>query len=84
VNFFGGADGTTLTGWAWLYSGENRGWRIAGLTDLNSDGSPDVIWQNDTTRQVTVNYFGGANGTTLTGWAWLYSGSNPGWRVIVP
>jgi chorismate synthase len=82
VNYYGGAGGATMTGWAWLNSAGNHGWTVVAAADMNGDGVPDLIWQNDTTRQVTVNYYGGTGGATMTGWAWLNSGGNPGWTVV--
>jgi hypothetical protein len=84
VNYFGGAQGNVLQGWNWLNSTGAPGWHVAGAVDLNGDGKPDLVWQNDTTRQVTVNYFGGAQGTTLLGWNWLNASPAPGWRALVP
>jgi hypothetical protein len=82
VNYYGGAGGATMTGWAWLNSAGNHGWTVVAAADMNGDGVPDLIWQNDATRQVTVNYYGGTGGATMTGWAWLNSGGNPGWTVV--
>jgi hypothetical protein len=82
VNYYGGTGGATMTGWAWLNSGGNPGWTVVAAAEMNGDGVPDLIWQNDTTRQVTVNYYGGTGGATMTGWAWLNSGGNPGWTVV--
>ena len=82
VQYYGGAQGTDYLGWAWLYPGSATGWQVAGAGDFNGDGKPDLVWQNETTRQVTVQYYGGAQGATYLGWAWLNSGSAPGWRVI--
>ena len=50
------------------------GWRAAALTDLDRDGKPDLIWQNDALG-VVVWYQGSAVGQT-----WL-SGPAPGWTV---
>ena len=79
VWYMGGTNGTTMLGWNYL-SGSVPGWTIAGVADFNSDGHPDLIWQNDTTRQATVWYMGGTNGTTMLGWNYL-SGSVPGWTI---
>lgn len=82
VNYYGGAGGTALTGWAMLNSGAGTaGWVVAGAADFN--GVPDLIWQNQTTGQVNVNYYGGTRGATMTGWAMLNSGAGTtGWRVV--
>jgi len=82
VDYYGGADGATLIGWAFLNSGGEPGWTVVGVADMNGDGVPDLIWQNDTTHQVTVNYYGGAGGASLIGWNWLNSGNTSGWTVV--
>jgi hypothetical protein len=45
---------------------------------------PDLIWQNSSTGQVNVNYYGGAGGATLIGFAVLSSGGPAlaGWSVV--
>jgi FG-GAP-like repeat/Beta-propeller repeat len=82
VNYYGGSDGTTLLGWSWLSSGGAPGWKVVAVADFNGDGKPDLVWQSDTTRQVTVHYFGGAQGNTFLGWNWLNSDNSPGWTVV--
>lgn len=72
-----------MTGWAWLNASGNPGWSVVGTGDFNGDGVPDLVWQNNSTGQVTVNYYGGAQGTTLQGWAWLEPAGYPGWRTLV-
>jgi len=58
------------------------GWTVRGAADMNGDGVPDLIWQNNTTGQVTVNFYGGAGGASYEGWGWLQQGTgNSGWRV---
>ena len=59
VNYYGGSGGATLTNWAYLDSTDVPGWTVVAVADVNGDGIPDLIWQNDATRQVTVNYYGG-------------------------
>ncbi len=81
VHYYGGAGGATLIGWNWLNIQGNPGWQVVGAADFNGDGAPDLVWMNTSTRQVTVNYFGGAGGATLLGWNWLNQGGVPGWHV---
>jgi hypothetical protein len=38
--------------------------------------------ENNTTGQVTVNYYGGAGRTMLIGWNWLNETGVPGWRAF--
>jgi hypothetical protein len=69
VNYYGGTDGGTVIGWAWLnQSGEPADWVLRAVADMNGDGHPDLLWQNATTGQVTVNYYGGAGGAVYQGW----------------
>ena len=81
VNYYGGADGVTLIGWNWLNIGGVPGWKVVGVADFNGDGKPDLVWQNDATRQVTVHYYGGPQGTTYLGWNWLSSSGSTGWQI---
>lgn len=56
---------------------------MVGAADFDGNGKPDLVWQNETTREATAWFMGGAQGSTLLGWANL-CGSVPGWRIIVP
>jgi FG-GAP-like repeat len=84
VNYYGGSGGDTLIGWAALNSGAGTaGWSVVAVVDMNGDGIPDLIWQNSSTGQVNVNYYGGPGGATMTGWAVLNSGAGTaGWHVV--
>ena len=82
VNYYGGPGGTTYQGWAYMNAAGVPGWTVVGVADMNGDGVPDLIWQNDTTKQITVNYYGGVGGAEYQGWAWLNSTGNPGWSVV--
>jgi len=83
VNYYGGAGGAVYQGWNWLNSGgEPAGWLVVGAADFDGNGTPDLVWQNSTTRQITVNYYGGAGGATYQGWAYLNAAGVPGWTVV--
>ena len=56
------------------------GWRVVGVGDLNGDGHPDLIWQQDGTNVTSVWYMGGADGSTFLSNKVL-SDSIPGWRI---
>jgi hypothetical protein len=84
VNYYGGAGGATYQGWNWLNSAGDPGWTVVGASDFNGDGVPDLVWQNDATAQVTVNYYGGTGGASYLGWNWLAAGGYPGWKAVVP
>ncbi len=82
VNYFGGAGGATYLGWNYLNEGGVPGWHVVAVADFNGDGVPDLVWQNDTTAKVTVNYYGGATGAAYVGWNWLDIKGEPGWQVV--
>jgi hypothetical protein len=84
VNYYGGAGGAVYQGWNYLNSTGVPGWTVVGANDFNGDGVPDLVWQNDVTAQVTVNYYGGPGGSTYTGWNWLEASGFPGWTAVVP
>jgi hypothetical protein len=65
----------------WLTTAGPTGWSIAATGDLNRDGRTDVLWQNDTTQQVTVWYMGGPGGNTMTSFAWVAMSGTAGWRL---
>jgi hypothetical protein len=55
---------------------------VVAAADFNGDGVPDVVWQNDATRQVSVWYMGGSGGATMQGSAWISINGVPGWSVV--
>ena len=82
VHYYGGPAGTVDQGFNWLYQGYAPGWKVVAVADFDGDGVPDLVWQNEATRQVTVHYYGGVGGATERSWRWLYPGSAPGWSVV--
>ena len=81
VHYYGGAGGASFIGWNYLNVAGAPGWDIVAIADFNSDGNPDLVWQSDTTRQVTVHYYGGAGGAAFIGWNYLNVPGVPGWHV---
>ncbi len=75
--YMGGAQGSTFLGQ--VYIGSTPGWSLRGVADFNRDGVPDLLWQNDTTRQVTVWFMGGVQGNTYL--SQNYIGATPGWTL---
>jgi FG-GAP-like repeat len=74
---------TTLTGFAVLNTGAGTaGWSVTGAADFDGNGVPDLVWQNNSTGQATVNYYGGPCGAVLRGWNWLNAAQNRGWHVM--
>lgn len=84
VNYYGGTGGATYQGWNWLNETGSPGWTVAGANDFDGNGVPDLVWVNDSTRQATVNYYGGVAGAKLIGWQWMNSKGEPGWTPVVP
>jgi VCBS repeat protein/FG-GAP repeat protein len=82
VWYLGGPQGSSFLGWAWLAQGNVAGWHVAATGDLNGDGKPDLVWQNDATQQVVVWYLGGPQGSSFLGWAWLAQDGVAGWYVV--
>jgi hypothetical protein len=82
VWYLGGALGNQFQSFDWISSGPVPGWKVVAITDLSGDGHPDVIWQNDSTRQVAVWYLGGAQGNQFQSFDWISSGPVPGWKVV--
>jgi len=74
-----GPQGNLLQGWNYLSSSGLPGWTAVGTGDFNSDGNPDLLWQNDTTHQIAVWYLSGA---LFQGWNYLSSAGVPGWNVV--
>ena len=57
-----------------------QGWNPVGVADFNSDGKPDYLLYNSTTRQTVIWYL---NNEVLIGHAYgptLWSG----WSVVAP
>jgi hypothetical protein len=80
VWYMGGAQGNVYQSWT-LLSGNMTGWTLVDAADLNGDGHPDLIWQNNSTGQVAVWYMGGAQGNVYQSWA-LLSGNMTGWTLV--
>jgi FG-GAP-like repeat/Beta-propeller repeat len=82
VWFLGGAEGNQVEGTSWLNTSPMTGWEPVGLADFDGNGTPDVIWQNDTTRQIAVWYLGGAKGSAFLGFNWLCGASMWPWSAV--
>jgi hypothetical protein len=82
VWYMGGTGGATFQSYAYLDPIGQSGWSVVGAEDLDRDGVPDLLWQNDTTRQATVWYFGGTNGSTFQGYAFISQNGQTGWSLI--
>jgi hypothetical protein len=80
--YMGGALGNTFLGATYLAPTGMAGWSIVGVVDLNGDHIPDLLWQNDLTRQVYAWYMGGALSNTFLGATFLASSGMTGWTVV--
>ena len=77
-----GPPNDSLVGWNWLATSGVTGWRLVCTADFNGDGTPDLVWQNDATRQVVVWYMGGTPATTILSSASLATSGVTGWRLV--
>jgi hypothetical protein len=83
VWYMGGDGGAEVQSWNWISQEGVPGWHVAAVADFNGDGVPDLVWQNDSTRQVTVWYMGGTGGAVMQSWSWISATGEPGWHVAV-
>ena len=60
----GGPNGSTILH-APVIRTAAAGWTLAGATDANGDGAPDLVFQNDSSNAVSVWYMGGPQGSVL-------------------
>ena len=83
VWYMGGAQGDVFISSGFLGAGATGvpGWTVRGIADFNRDGHPDVLWQNDVTRQLAIWYMGGAGGAAFLGGNFV-AGPVPGWTVV--
>ena len=79
--FMGGSSGTELLSWRFLGDGGAE-WRVAAAAHFDTNGVPDIVWQNERTREATIWYMNVVNGApALLEWAYL-SGPQPGFRIV--
>ena len=79
--FLDRANGVEIPVFHWLSAASVPGWTVVAVTDLNGDGHPDVILQNDSTSQLAAWFMGGPNGDRIQSFDWIASFHVPGWRV---
>jgi hypothetical protein len=82
VWFMNGPQNTIMQNWTYIVSTPVPGWKVVAVSDLDNDGHPDLVWQNDTTCQLIAWYMSGAQGTTLRTWTWMTQTGYAGWRVV--
>jgi RHS repeat-associated protein len=57
VNYYGGTGGAIYEGWAWLNQAGISGWNVGAVADMNSNGEPDLIWQDATSPDTVTAYY---------------------------
>jgi Fibronectin type III domain len=57
----------------------NTSWKIAGVADLAGTGTPQLIWQNASTRQLSLWFF--SNGSRVA-YPLLSKIPAPGWKIM--
>ena len=68
---------SAVSGDAFLPSVPDLNWQVAGIGDLNGDGSPDLIWRHATTGDLNVWFM---NGAAFVSDAWLPRATS-GWQI---
>jgi hypothetical protein len=82
VWYMGGPLGNNYLGASYLAPNGMPGWSLAGIADFNRDGTPDLVWQNNTSGQVFVWYMGGPLGNNYLGASFLAPNSEGSWRAL--
>ena len=88
VWYMDGALGNTYVGANYLDPIGQLGWSVVAVADIPGDGILDavwhqVVWQNDTTRQIYAWYMGGTPlGMTFRGATYLAPTGMPGWTLV--
>jgi trimeric autotransporter adhesin len=80
--YMGGANGTTMLNVDFQAPGSYPGWRVVAVADMDGNGVPDLVWQNDQTRSVGTWYLGGAKALQVLSIDYQAPGEYPGWRVV--
>jgi hypothetical protein len=62
--------------------GNYPGWTLVTVADMDNNGVPDLVWQNDATRAVGTWYMSGADGSEVTGIEMQAPDSYPGWKLV--
>ena len=62
----------------WISTGAAGDWKVVGVTDMNSDGNADILFQN-TLGQIIVWYMNGSG--SRIGANWISQGAAGDWRL---
>ncbi len=82
VTYLSGPDGNVPILERPIATAGTSGWTVAATADFNLDGTPDIVWQNDATREVWVWYMGGPRGDTPFFSKRVAPPVAAGWRVV--
>ena len=55
-----------------------EGWQVKGVGDLNGDGNPDLVFQNQTSGQIVIWYLSGGS---FIGGNLVNASLTPDWQV---
>jgi len=84
IYLYGGPQGATLLSIQTIKTELLAGWKVVGAADVNLDGSPDLILQNSSTRQVMVSYLshGAITGSDILGGSGLKNWTAVGMKDV--
>lgn len=80
VHYYGGPKGSLFQTWALLNPGL-KDWHMVAAADFDGNKTPDLVWQQEKTRTVTVHFYGGSKGAAVQGWSYLNAAGTRGWTV---
>jgi hypothetical protein len=81
VWYMAGPDSSVQLFVDWPAPGTYPGWRVVGIADMDNNGVPDIVWQEDTTRSVGTWYMSGPRGINLLEIQYQQPNSYPGWTI---
>ena len=79
VWYMGGNNNSEIQSWDLLTS-VGRSWDIKGVADFNKDGSPDLLWRNQSLGLNVVWHMGGQNNTVMESYSNLTTVGSP-WDI---
>jgi len=59
----------------------NTNWKIAGIADFNSNGKPDLVWQNYATGEIAVWFMDGVTYQSHQSFS-IPIVTDPSWRIV--
>ena len=58
----------SISGTGTMLDDNPTNWVVIGAMDADGNGHPDLFFKNNSSGEVTVNYYGGSNGLTWLSW----------------